>query len=498
MSFTSAAFLILFFPVCVLGNYFINEKYRNTFLCLASLVFYAWCGIRFLILMMVMSLIDYGLGLLLGKKTSGHRKLLLIVGLAVNIGTLCYYKYLFDILTTITSWIPVGGGYIGIMAESPALPLGLSFYTFSLISYLMDVYWRRCPAQRRFGALWLYVAFFPKVVQGPIMKYADFEKQLHGRTVDLAGMNEGLERFIKGMFKKVMIADQLNGLVTYSFSNIAGVGTIPAWISVICYMLQLYYDFSGYSDMAVGLGRMVGFTLPENFKHPYTSTSVVDYWRRWHASLGEWFREYVYMPCARGLTRKRWIKRLKDRYAASDVIALIVTWTLTGIWHGSGLQFLLFGLWNCLFVLAERSHANKRKKLKKEGKLTEREPSFWRKAGAHVGLLAVLVVSSVLFRADSVKTAGLYLSRLLIWNTRDGILMLHQFNNYTLVFLVVGVVFTMPVYESLKAKLLSACRGQGAKTAFWLVYRLGLAAAFLVAFSYAVSNGYSSFLYEVF
>lgn len=465
-----------------------------------SLAFYAWCGIRFLVLMIAMSLVDYGLGQLLEKRESGIRKkLLLIFGLAANVGVLCYHKYLFDILTAVSPWIAFMAGHEMIfMTQSPMLPLGISFYTFSLLSYLLDVYWGICAAQKNYLNIWLYVAFFPKVVQGPIMRYADFEGQLYDRTVDMTALNDGLERFIKGIFKKVMIADQLQGLVSYSFSNINEVGTIPAWISIIYYLLQLYYDFSGYSDMAVGLARTVGFKIPENFDHPYMASSVAEYWRRWHISMGTWFRDYVYTPIIRSLTQKQWTKKLKKPFLVCDALALVVTWTLTGIWHGSGLRFLIYGLWFCLFIILERLSDNHRKRLKKQGKLKSLKKSGIRKAADHIVTLFAVTIGMVFFRADSITMALQYLKKMFIWNTADGILMLHEYSNYRAVVLAAALVFAFPVYERVKTFIHDRCADSKWSQSIQTCYKLGLVAVFLISFSYMVSSGYTSFLYEVF
>ena len=500
MSFTSVPFLALFFPICVLGNYYLNNKYRNSFLCLASLVFYAWCGVRFLILMALSSLFAYGMGLLMARTNRAWlKKGLLICGMVVHVGMLCYYKYLFDILSAISPWIAsVAGHEVILMAQSPILPLGISFYTFSLLSYLLDVYWGICEAQKNYLNIWLFVAFFPKVVQGPIMRYADFEKQLYDRPVDLTTLNGGLERFIKGMFKKVMIADQLQSLVTYSFSNLNGVGTVPAWISIICYMLQLYYDFSGYSDMAIGLARMVGFTIPENFDHPYMSSSVAEYWRRWHISLGAWFRDYVYTPCIRSFTQKKWAKKLKKPFLVCDALALVVTWTLTGIWHGSGLQFLAYGLWFCMFIVLERLRDDHRKKLKKQGKLKTLKKSGIQIVADHVVTMLAVTIGMVFFRANSLALALQYLKRMFIWNTTDGILILHEFTDYHVVFLAIALLFIFPIYERIKAAIFDHCKGARWSQTAQFGYKLGLIVVFLIAFSYMVSNGYTPFLYEIF
>ena len=473
MSFTSVVFLVLFFPACVLINYFLAERYRNVFLCLASLIFYFWCGIRFLILLAVSSIFAYVLGLLIaGAKHTGAKRSLLILGIVVNIGVLFYYKYLFNILSAISPWIAsVAGHEVILMAESPVLPLGISFYIFSLLSYLLDVYWGICEAQKNYLNIWLYVAFFPKVVQGPIVRYKDFKSQLHGRTVDLIGMNDGLERFIKGMFKKVMIADQLQNLVTYSFSNIDGVGTIPAWIGSIAYTLQLYYDFSGYSDMAIGLAQMLGFRFAENFEHPYTSDSVTVFWRRWHISLTTWFREYIYIPM--GGNRR-----------GNVYIHLIIIFFLTGLWHGGTWNFIVWGMWHGTFMLLERLRRNKKPWLPK--------PLRW--------LYTILVVNTgwVFFRADSLNTVLQYLIKMLVWDTTDGLLMLGEYRNYLAMFFVIALVFAFPVYGKVKAKVLSLGTGTKWEPAVRVGYSVGLLVAFLLSFCFAVSNGYTSFLYEVF
>ena len=273
------------------------------------------------------------------------------------------------------------------------------------------------------------------------------------------------------MFKKVMIADQLQTLVTYSFSNIGGVGTIPAWIGSIAYTLQLYYDFSGYSDMAIGLAQMLGFRFSENFDHPYASDSVTVFWRRWHISLTSWFREYVYIPM--GGNRR-----------GNVYIHLITVFFLTGLWHGGTWNFIVWGMWHGLFMLLERRRRNKKPLLPR--------PLRW--------LYTILAVNTgwVFFRADSLGTALKYIRKMLVWDATDGVLMLHQYSNYLAVFLVVALIFVFPVYGKIKDKVQSAAAGTRWGPVVSTCYRVGLLAAFFVSFSYAVSNGYASFLYEVF
>ena len=494
MSFTSAVFLIIFFPICILGCYFMQEKYRNLFLCLASAVFYSWCGFKFLILMLISATIAYVIGRAIeDRKTIQQKRILLAVALLYNLGVLFFYKYLFEIfpdtLNLVTDLLGKEAGTF----KTPVLPLGISFYTFSVLSYILDVYWGKCKAQKNIINLYFYVIFFPKVVQGPIMRYSDFEKQLYNRMVNLDMLNLGLERFIKGMVKKVMIADQIQPLVTYSFSNIKGVGTVPAWIGLISYLLQLYYDFSGYSDMAIGLGKMVGFQLPENFDHPYLSQTVAEYWRRWHISLGEWFRDYVYMPCSRSVMAQPWIDHFKKKkMLVCDLAALLVTWIATGVWHGSGLKFLIYGLWWFSFIAFERLRTEHRKKVRKQKKLPLKKDTRIQIISDHIVTVIAFIFGQVMFRADSLQTTVQYWKKMLVWDTTDGIIILHQFDNYMVFALVVGLVFVFPVYGIIKKNIFE----RNMLTQF--IFKNILVTAAFVAFCYAISAGYSAFLYEVF
>ena len=500
MSFTSPVFLLLFFPLCILLEYWIKEEYRNIFLCIMSVLFYFWCGIRFLIIILVSASMAYLLGLAIEQAKEGTKKnALLAMGISIQLFVLFYYKYFSDVISALAPWITrLFGNHDFFALGSIALPLGISFYSFSILSYLLDIYWGICTAQKKISLVFLYVLFFPKVVQGPIMRYKDFEEQLQDRTVCLENLNAGLERFIKGMVKKVLIADQLQGLVVYSFSNIDGVGTVPAWIGIISYLFQLYYDFSGYSDMALGLGYMVGFSLPENFDHPYMSSSIAEYWRRWHISLGAWFRDYVYTPCIRWLTGRKWLNNMKHPVLICDILSLFITWTLTGIWHGSGFNYLIYGLWYCSFIIIERLDDNRRKKLKKLGKRKSKEKTIGEKTVGHIVTIAVVIVGQILFRADSLRTALKYINKLFVWNADDGLLFFHQFDNYIVIILIVAMAFVFPIYKSLKERVINLCKDTRTELVVQVIYKVGLLAAFFVAFSYSVSNGYAAFLYEVF
>lgn len=493
MIFTSAVFLIMFLPVCIIANYFMAERYRNTFLCIMSFIFYFWCGLSFLVLIFISATLVFLFGLMIDGAKGRKRKAWLLIGIVLHLGVLFYYKYAFGILGAGLQWLAdVTGQNYSIPIHTPILPLGISFYTFSALSYLLDIYWGKCHAQSKILNVYLYVLFFPKVVQGPIMRYLDFKDQLSGRAVDLEGLNIGFELFIKGMVKKVMIADQLQALVTYSFENIGKVGTIPAWIGAVAYLLQLYYDFSGYSDMAIGIGHMLGFRLPKNFDHPYIAAGAAEYWRRWHSTLGQWFKDYVYMPCFRSVQGMKWIQKFKHPMMICDIAALLVVWCLTGIWHGSGLKFLLWGFWWFVFIAFERLRDNHRKKARRRKNCLLIKNTVLQNVCDRIIAVFAFVFGQVLFRADSIRVALAYFKRMLIWDHRDGILFLHQFNNYTVFILIIGLLFCFPIYDKIKQLIFEN------SSMLLGLYRLALLAVFFVAFAYMISAGYASFLYEVF
>lgn len=493
MIFTSAVFLIMFLPVCIIANYFMAERYRNTFLCIMSFVFYFWCGLSFLILIFISATLVYLFGHMIDRNEGRKRKVWLLIGIVFHLGVLFYYKYAFGILGAGLQWLAnMTGQNVSMPIQAPLLPLGISFYTFSALSYLLDVYWEKCRAQSNIMNVYLYVLFFPKVVQGPIMRYLNFKEQLEGRTVNLDGLNMGLELFVKGMVKKVMIADQLQPLVAYSFENITNVGTIPAWIGAIAYLFQLYYDFSGYSDMAIGIGYMVGFRLPKNFDHPYMAAGAAEYWRRWHITLGQWFKDYVYMPCFRSIQGVKWVRQFKHSMMVCDISALFVVWCLTGIWHGSGLKFLLWGFWWFVFIAFERLRDIHRKKIRKLKKLPLKKNTTLQNVCDRIVAIIAFVFGQVLFRADSIHIALSYFQRMVVWDHRDGLLFLQQFDNYTVFILFIGLLFCFPIYDKVKRHVFDR------NTVSIGLYRCGLVAVFLVAFTYMVSAGYASFLYEVF
>ena len=361
----------------VLGVYFVcPRRFRNGVLLAASLVFYAWGEPKFVWFMLLSIAQGYGFGLLAERwKNDPKRKNLpLAASLCISLGLLGWCKYagfFAQNLRQLTGWdIPV---------IRVALPIGISFYTFQIISYVVDVWRGTVPAQKNLIDLAAYIAMFPQLIAGPIVRYADVREQLHTRRTTGQDLAAGLSRFVAGLSKKVLLANTLYALVTQF--KAAGQRTVLfCWLYALAYVLHLYFDFSGYSDMAIGLGRIFGFHFPENFQYPYISRSVTEFWRRWHISLGTWFRDYVYIPLGGNrVPRARW------------VLNLAVVWALTGLWHGAAWNFVAWGLLFAVLLLAEKLWL---------GKWLHRHPAL-----GHFYVLAAVLASFVLFDADSVAGA---------------------------------------------------------------------------------------------
>ena len=339
MVFSSAIFLWVFLPVVFVLNYFIKPQYSNILLVIASLIFYAW-GEPYLVLLMIASILVnwlVGLGI---SRFQEQKKLILLAGILFDLSTLGYYKYAGFFVSTINLVLRKDVFNV----PSIALPIGISFFTFQAISYILDVYRGDTEAQPKLINTALYISFFPQLIAGPIVKYREINKQIENRTITNTKIAVGFRRFIYGLAKKVLISNTL-GLCAdtiYGYDLSAMNGTI-AWIAALSYTFQIYYDFSGYSDMAIGLGKMFGFDIPENFNYPYLSLSITEFWRRWHISLGSWFREYLYIPL--GGNRKGKVR---------TYVNLVIVFFLTGMWHGASFSFIFWGLYHGLFSIIER------------------------------------------------------------------------------------------------------------------------------------------------
>lgn len=455
MVFSSIIFLFRFMPL-VFGIYYIcPKKYRNTFLFFASLFFYAWGEFKYLPLIVIISFTDYLLGLAIFKRLgTPAAKRLMVLSVIKNIGTLFFFKYANFFIANI-------GAVIGksLTPLAITLPVGISFYIFQTQAYVIDVYRGDVAAERNYINYGTYVTLFPQLIAGPIVKYTDVAKELHHRTVTLDKIQEGLYQFILGLGSKVLLANNLGSLWSdLEKIRFQGISTPLAWIALIAYGLQIYFDFSGYSLMAIGMGKMLGFKFPKNFDYPYISRSVTEFWRRWHITLGSWFREYVYIPL--GGNR---VSPMRQYFN------IFVVWFLTGFWHGANWNFILWGLYFFLFLVIEKSFLLDK---------LEKRPVL-----SHVYLLFIITVGWGLFAITDFSQLGYYFTRL--FTLKGGTDWIYYLRNY-LVTIIAGIVLSTPVLTNWINN-----RGKGKvliKTAI-----SGVILLFSVA--YLVDSSYNPFLY---
>ena len=338
MLFSSVPFLFYFLPAVLLVYFFVPKRAKNGVLLLSSLVFYGWGEPRYLPVMLVSILQGYIFGRLIERFRDTRRaKLFLVLSVLLSLGTLAYFKYADFMIANLNALTGLSVPLLRL-----ALPVGISFYTFQILSYTVDVYRGTVPAQRNFIDLAAYIAMFPQLIAGPIVRYSDIAVQLKTREHSVSEAASGARRFILGLAKKILLANLLGELVS-SFRASADLSVLYYWLGAIAFTLQIYYDFSGYSDMAIGLGRIFGFRFPENFQYPYLSGSITEFWRRWHISLGSWFRDYLYIPL--GGNRKG---------SARQLLNILLVWLATGLWHGAAWNFVLWGLLYAVLLTAEK------------------------------------------------------------------------------------------------------------------------------------------------
>lgn len=340
MVFSSIVFMFAFLPVVLLIYYLLPVKFRNAFLLIADLIFYGWGEPVLVFLMLFSILINYIAGILIEKSNSNNkkRKIILIASVVIDLGLLGFFKYAGFITNNLKVVLP----FLNIPLISIPLPIGISFYTFQIMSYTIDVYRRDTEAQRNIIAFGTYVSLFPQLIAGPIVRYRDVDDQLVERHENFQLFSRGIRLFLLGLAKKVLIANPV-GLIWDNMRQMQGGGALVSWVGIIAYTFQIYFDFSGYSDMARGLGNMFGFEFLKNFDYPYISKSITEFWRRWHISLSTWFKEYVYIPLGgnrKGLPRQ--------------IFNLFVVWALTGLWHGASWNFLFWGLYFGIILVFEK------------------------------------------------------------------------------------------------------------------------------------------------
>ena len=383
MLFSSIVFLFTFLPAVMLLYYLLPVRFRNVILLLASLVFYAWGEPVYLFLMLLSILFNYFSGLDIARNLQDKRaaKRSLVFNLIINLAVLGFFKYEGFVLDTLNGILPVHISY-----HALPLPIGISFYTFQILSYIIDVYRGNVKVQTNLPNFALYVTMFPQLIAGPIVQYADVDEQLASREISRTKFGEGSMYFIRGLAKKVLLANT-SGMIFTEVSGLAkgNIAVMTAWLGAFAYMFQIYFDFSGYSDMAIGLGKMFGFEFNMNFNYPYVSKSITEFWRRWHISLSSWFRDYVYIPL--GGNRVSKIKHIRN---------LLIVWFLTGLWHGAAWNFVAWGLYYGVLLIIEKYLLSP---------VLDRLPDVVR----HIYSIVLVVIGWVLFFSSSFGQAADYI-----------------------------------------------------------------------------------------
>lgn len=383
MLFSSIVFLFTFLPVVLILYYLLPVRFRNVILLLASLVFYAWGEPVYLFLMLLSILFNYFSGLDIARNLQDKRaaKRSLVFNLIINLAVLGFFKYEGFVLDTLNGILPVHISY-----HALPLPIGISFYTFQILSYIIDVYRGNVKVQTNLPNFALYVTMFPQLIAGPIVQYADVDEQLASREISRTKFGEGSMYFIRGLAKKVLLANT-SGMIFTEVSGLAkgNIAVMTAWLGAFAYMFQIYFDFSGYSDMAIGLGKMFGFEFNMNFNYPYVSKSITEFWRRWHISLSSWFRDYVYIPL--GGNRVSKIKHIRN---------LLIVWFLTGLWHGAAWNFVAWGLYYGVILIIEKYLLSP---------VLDRLPDVVR----HIYSIVLVVIGWVLFFSSSFGQAADYI-----------------------------------------------------------------------------------------
>lgn len=477
MLFTSISFVFYFLPVVLLLYYVFSfsRLFQNILLFIASLVFYAWGDVKYLFLMLFSILMNTGLGYLVDRHRYKRKraKAIMYIACALNLGILFVFKYLNFVVRNVNDLI----GSDVIVVRNIMLPIGISFFTFQALSYVVDVYRNDAKVEKNPFYVGLYIAFFPQLIAGPIIRYNTVAKQIHLRMSSYKKFSIGCTRFVTGFCKKIILANNF-AIIADNIFDLSKIGTsvyqVPvcmAWLGAIAYTLQIFFDFSAYSDMAIGLGLMFGFEFEENFNYPYISKSISEFWRRWHISLSTWFKEYVYFPLG-GSRVENQDKMVRNTF---------IVWLLTGIWHGAEWTFILWGLCNFVFIMLERMFKFEDSKI----------PGIIK----NIYTMFVIVIGWVLFRAENLTLVREYFANMFGANYNGFI------NDFTImivreyaVFFIIGFILCTPIAKRFnklcvdgKMKLVNKCAV--------IVYPIVLMILFLISVSYLVIGSYNPFIY---
>ena len=460
MVFSSILFLFRFFPVAMAVYYLAPRRYKNLVLLIESLIFYSWGEVRYFPIMVASILVDYiasnGIQKHRGNKTACRAFLTLSV--VFNLGMLGFFKYTNFLLGNLGSLTG-----LSLPTLSLTLPLGISFYTFQTMSYTIDVYRGKVPAEKNIIDFGAFVVLFPQLIAGPIVRYTDVNRELKSRVITLADVQEGIDIFIRGLGRKVLIANNIGALWTeVSAMNFDAISTPLAWLGILAYTFQIYFDFSGYSQMAIGLGRMLGFRFPQNFNDPYIAKSVTSFWRRWHMTLGSWFREYLYIPLGGNRCGK-----------LRQCFNILVVWALTGFWHGAGWNFLFWGFYYGVLLLLEKLLL---------GKFLRRAPALVQ----HLYTMVIVVIGWVFFASPDLSTALNYLG--VMFSLEAGTMGTMTIVGPWIGMAVLGVLASTPLAKGIWERLQH-------RKAMPLVEAVLCLAALLLCTASLVSDSYNPFLY---
>jgi len=452
----------------------IKKSFQNIFLLIASLIFFSWGGVSLSLILISLITYSYFIGILLSKISGNKRKIIFTIGIIGTLSVLIYYKYVTFLFENINS-ILSPFGLTGIPYQNIVLPIGISFYTFQILSYIIDVYRNKIESEKNIIKFALYISFFPQLIAGPIIQYKNIKKQLYKRWIHLTGINYGIRRFIEGLGKKVIFANTFAIIADIAFNTPAvELNSSIAWIGIIAYTLQIYFDFSGYSDMAIGLGRMFGFKLPENFNYPYISKSIREFWQRWHISLSNWFKEYLYIPLG-GNKKKKWI----------TIINLLLVFLATSIWHGASWNFVIWGMTHGFFMITERYIYGNKLKL------------TWAPI-QHFYALFIIITTRVFFKADDLNYAWCYLNQLFSFHFKELSLEIQPYihNNFIAIILVLAIIGSTPIWKNLITHLKSKYIQTRSKIFVFNIFSISFySLIFIISVCYLSIGSYNPFIY---
>lgn len=458
MIFSSQIFIFVFLPLTLLIYYLCPNKFKNYILLLASMLFYAWGRVDYVFLLLTSILINYSFGILVSKY---NKKFILIIGIILNLSLLFYFKYYNFSISNLNTLFK-----LDLPLKEILLPIGISFFTFQGMSYIIDIYRGNAKVNKNIFSVALYVSLFPQLVAGPIVKYKDIDGQIRCRKETLEGFSYGIERFVIGLAKKVIISDILASLVISIIPNsTTTIDTPTAWLVIIAYTLQIFFDFSGYSDMAIGLGHMFGFKFMENFNYPYISKSITEFWRRWHISLSTWFKEYLYIP-------------LGGNRTGNTYINLLIVFFVTGLWHGSSWNFIIWGLWHGLFIIIERFIRDKNWYIKTPNIIK------W------LITIFIVIIGWVFFTFDTLENALNFIMLMfgVVHNEIITFNIYYYMNFRTIVWIIISVILSTPLIRNISQKYNS-------NKYFELVKTLFLSILLIICIIFMVNSTYSPFIY---